>query len=101
MVARRRARPDLAFTRKRVAVFIDGCFWHSCPEHGRPPLSNTAYWGPKLAHNVQRDRLDTERLQSAGWTVVRVWEHVPLEDAVAEVEQALYLAEADLLNRAS
>ncbi len=97
----KRTRPDLAFTRKRVAVFVDGCFWHCCPEHGRPPLSNTAYWGPKLARNAQRDQWDTERLQAAGWRVVRVWEHVPLEDAVADVERALCSAEEDLLNLAS
>lgn len=97
----KRTRPDLAFTRKRVAVFVDGCFWHCCPEHGRPPLSNTAYWGPKLARNAQRDQLDTERLEAAGWRVVRVWEHVPVEDAVAEVELALRSAEASLLNLSS
>jgi DNA mismatch endonuclease (patch repair protein) len=101
LIESKRARPDLAFTRKRVAVFVDGCFWHCCPEHGRPPLSNTAYWGPKLARNAQRDQLDTERLQAAGWWVVRVWEHVPLEDAVATVERALHLAEAELLSLAS
>jgi DNA mismatch endonuclease (patch repair protein) len=85
----RRPRPDIAFTRARVAVFVDGCFWHCCPEHGRPPLSNGAYWGPKLARNAQRDAEDTERLQEAGWSVVRVWEHVALEEAVRRVEEAL------------
>lgn len=84
-----RARPDLAFTRRRVAVFVDGCFWHCCPIHGRPPVSNGGYWGPKLARNVQRDRLDTERLETTGWTVVRLWEHIPLEQGVELVERAL------------
>jgi len=99
-VGSKRARPDLAFTRMRVAVFVDGCFWHSCPEHGRPPLSNTGYWGPKLARNAQRDRQDTDLLRAAGWQVVRVWEHVPLGDAIVEVERALHLAEEDLLSPA-
>ena len=90
---RRRPRPDIVFTRARVAVFVDGCFWHCCPEHGRPPLSNGPYWRPKLARNVQRDREDTERLERAGWTVVRLWEHVPLDDAVDAVDAALRAAE--------
>jgi DNA mismatch endonuclease (patch repair protein) len=72
-----------------VAVFVDGCFWHCCPVHGRPPISNPAYWGPKLARNVERDRRDTERLASQGWTVLRLWEHTPLEEAIARVEEAL------------
>ncbi len=82
-------RPDISFTRARVAVFVDGCFWHCCPEHGRPPRSNELYWEPKLARNVERDREDTIRLQQAGWIVVRLWEHVPLGEAVEAVETAL------------
>ena len=89
-------RPDIVFTRARVAVFVDGCFWHCCPEHGRPPLSNGSYWGPKLARNVQRDEEDTRRLEDAGWSVVRLWEHVPLDDAVRRVEDALALTPASL-----
>jgi DNA mismatch endonuclease (patch repair protein) len=77
------------FTRRRVAVFVDGCFWHCCPVHGRPPLSNGSYWRPKLARNVERDQLDSDRLKEAGWIVVRLWEHVPLETAVKVVERAL------------
>jgi DNA mismatch endonuclease (patch repair protein) len=99
-VAGGRARPDIAFTRRRVAVFIDGCFWHCCPEHGRPPLSNVGYWGPKLARNVERDRVDTERLRAAGWRVVRLWEHAPIGEAVVIVERELALADRDLLSRA-
>jgi len=72
-----------------VAVFVDGCFWHCCRIHGRPPLSNDDYWGPKLARNVARDRADTEQLERAGWTVVRLWEHVPIGEAVDAVEDAL------------
>ena len=85
----RRPRPDIVFTRQRIAVFVDGCFWHCCPEHGSRPKSNTDYWEPKLRRNVQRDRLNDEALYLAGWTVVRLWEHVPLHDAVERVERAL------------
>jgi DNA mismatch endonuclease (patch repair protein) len=85
----RRVRPDIAFTARRVAVFVDGCFWHVCPEHGSQPSSNTWYWGPKLARNVERDRAADAALDAAGWEVVRIWEHVPLDAAVAAVVTAL------------
>jgi DNA mismatch endonuclease, patch repair protein len=85
----RRVRPDVAFTRRKVAVFIDGCFWHACPEHGSKPKSNEWYWSPKLARNVERDRAADEALAQAGWTVVRLWEHTPLVDAVALVVDAV------------
>ncbi len=84
-----RVRPDIAFTARRVAVFVDGCFWHVCPEHGTQPSSNTWYWGPKLARNVERDRAADAALAAAGWQVVRVWEHVALDAAVAAVVAAL------------
>lgn len=79
-----RARADLAFTRARIAVFIDGCFWHSCPEHGTRPKSNADYWIPKLARNVQRDRATDAALESLGWLVLRFWEH---EDAVSAADR--------------
>ncbi|WP_268968304.1 very short patch repair endonuclease [Tomitella gaofuii] len=81
----RRARPDIAFTRQRLAVFIDGCFWHCCPEHGRSPTINTGYWSPKLARNVERDKLQTEALVADGWVVLRIWEHVSVEAAFREI----------------
>jgi DNA mismatch endonuclease, patch repair protein len=84
-----RVRPDIAFTARRVAVFVDGCFWHACPEHGTKPASNTWYWGPKLIRNVERDRAADAALLAAGWQVVRVWEHEPLDEAVAAVVAAL------------
>lgn len=75
-------RPDIVFTRARVAVFIDGCFWHSCPEHGNQPRANTGYWLPKLQRNVERDRTVDDALTRAGWRVLRYWEHEsPLEVA--------------------
>jgi DNA mismatch endonuclease (patch repair protein) len=85
----RRVRPDIAFTSRKVAVFIDGCFWHACPEHGSKPKNNEWYWSPKLARNVERDREADAALTDAGWTVVRLWEHVSIPDAVAAVIAAV------------
>ncbi|WP_342215945.1 very short patch repair endonuclease [Nocardia brasiliensis] len=82
-------RPDVVFTARKVAVFVDGCFWHSCPLHGREPTTNEWYWTPKLRRNVERDRAADAALTSAGWTVVRLWEHEPLETAVQTVVCAL------------
>jgi DNA mismatch endonuclease (patch repair protein) len=78
-------RPDIAFTRVRLAVFIDGCFWHGCPKHGSKPRSNEHYWLPKLIANSERDRRQTAGLQSSGWAVRRYWEH---EDSVAIADDA-------------
>jgi DNA mismatch endonuclease (patch repair protein) len=85
----RRVRPDIVFTRRKVAVFVDGCFWHACPDHGSKPKNNEWYWSPKLLKNVQRDELNNTALTSAGWTVIRLWEHVPLDDAVNMVVSAI------------
>jgi DNA mismatch endonuclease, patch repair protein len=87
-----RVRPDIAFTARRVAVFVDGCFWHCCPEHGTQPANNTWYWGPKLTRNVERDRAADAALVAADWQVVRVWEHETLEAAVARVVGTLQAA---------
>jgi DNA mismatch endonuclease (patch repair protein) len=84
-----RVRPDIAFTARRVAVFVDGCFWHVCPEHGRDPSVNEWYWAPKLRRNMERDRAADAALAAAGWQVVRVWEHEPLDVAIAAVVAAL------------
>jgi DNA mismatch endonuclease (patch repair protein) len=67
-------RPDFAFPAARVAIFLDGCFWHGCPRHYRKPR-NHAYWEPKLRRNLARDRRAAAALRSAGWMVLRVWEH--------------------------
>ncbi len=86
----RPVRPDIVFTRARVAVFVDGCYWHGCPDHGRRDGGiNETYWGPKIARNVERDRIHDAALAAAGWTVVRIWEHVPAEAAVDWVQDAL------------
>jgi DNA mismatch endonuclease (patch repair protein) len=81
-IENRLIRPDIAFTKQRLAVFIDGCFWHSCPEHGRRPSVNGQYWSPKLQRNAERDRQQTEALQAAGWTVLRFWEHELIGDVL-------------------
>lgn len=80
--------PDIVFTRARVAVFVDGCFWHSCPVHATSPKSNSNYWAPKLRRNVERDREQDATLGANGWVVVRVWEHEPIEQAVQRVTEA-------------
>jgi len=95
LVSGRRVRPDIAFTARKVAVFVDGCFWHACPEHGSKPRANEWYWGPKLIKNVERDRINDAALILAGWTVVRLWEHVPLDEAITTVITALTTIGAD------
>lgn len=84
-----RPRPDIVFTRAKVAVFVDGCFWHSCPQHSSPPKVNTDYWGPKLRATVERDRRHDLALHQAGWKVIRVWEHEDLQVAVDRILEAL------------
>jgi DNA mismatch endonuclease (patch repair protein) len=88
-------RPDIAFTRARVAVFVDGCFWHCCPEHGRQPGVNGGYWGPKLERNVARDRAADAALTAAGWSVVRVWEHEDPDKAAARIIAVLDATASD------
>jgi len=80
-----RVRPDIVFTKQRVAVFVDSCFWHVCPQHGRQPTSNEWYWAPKLARNVERDRHGDAILAEAGWLVRRVWEHEDLNEAATQI----------------
>lgn len=79
-------RPDIVFPRARIAVFVDGCFWHRCPQHSTFPKTNSAWWAAKLDANVARDRRQDHQLADAGWAVVRVWEHEPVELAGDRVE---------------
>jgi DNA mismatch endonuclease (patch repair protein) len=90
-----RVRPDIVFTARRVAVFVDGCFWHCCPEHGSQPAANTWYWEPKLRRNVERDRAADAALDQAGWTVIRLWEHESLDAAIGAVVAAVGARRAD------
>lgn len=81
-----RRRADIVFGAARVAVYVDGCFWHGCPEHGNPrPASNGQYWSTKIAGNRARDEDTDRRLAAAGWAVVRAWEHEPVADVAARV----------------
>ena len=90
----RPVRPDVVFTKARVMVFLDGCFWHSCPEHGHVPKSNRDYWVPKLEGNVERDRRVDHMCADAGWEVIRIWEHEPLDSAASRVEAAVRVPDA-------
>jgi DNA mismatch endonuclease (patch repair protein) len=92
---RRPTRIDIAFTKVKVAVYVDGCFWHACPDHGTTPAANRAYWEPKLARNVQRDRETDTLLTAQGWTVIRIWEHHPLPAAAALVTEVVHAARPD------
>jgi len=68
-------KPDFVFPKQRLAIFIDGCFWHFCPKHCRIPSSNHEYWITKIQRNAQRDHFVTRKLKADGWTVIRFWEH--------------------------
>jgi DNA mismatch endonuclease (patch repair protein) len=68
-------KPDFTFRREHIVIFVDGCFWHSCPRHGRKPLTNRRYWIPKLTRNRARDKAVSQYYRLRGWTVLRFWEH--------------------------
>ena len=80
-----RRTADIVFTKQRVAIFIDGCYWHACPEHGTAHATNATYWSEKLQRNVARDADTTARLEAAGWTVLRFWEHENPTEVASEV----------------
>jgi DNA mismatch endonuclease, patch repair protein len=84
-----RARPDVVFTKAKVAVFYDGCWWHGCLEHGMRPKRNAAFWNQKIDETIKRDRRVTAALTDAGWTVIRVWEHEPIADATERIERVV------------
>jgi DNA mismatch endonuclease, patch repair protein len=79
-------RPDLVLSRARIVVFVDGCFWHGCPQHAVPPKANANWWRDKLAGNVARDQRNSATLTHDGWLVVRIWEHEDLPSAAARIE---------------
>lgn len=78
-------RADLVFTRAKVAVFVDGCFWHGCPIHHTVAKSNANFWAQKVTRNRERDAETDRLLGEAGWTVIRAWEHEPADDVVARI----------------
>ncbi len=84
-----RRRADLLFRGARVAVFVDGCYWHSCPDHGTKPKANATWWSDKLAANVARDHETDQRLADAGWLSIRVWEHEAADAAADRIETIL------------
>lgn len=84
-----RRRADIVFTRRRLAVFVDGCFWHGCTEHATWPKNNAAWWRAKLEDNRRRDRDTDRRLREAGWCVLRVWEHEDPAQAAERIASAL------------
>ncbi|MFI6170079.1 very short patch repair endonuclease [Nocardia sp. NPDC051052] len=84
-----RRKADVVFPRDRVAVFMDGCFWHGCQEHHRPAVKNADFWHDKIEANRVRDTETNDRLRSAGWTVVRVWEHDDPRSAAEQIDQLI------------
>lgn len=89
LIPHSRRTVDIVFPAPRVAVFLDGCFWHGCPIHGTNPKNNAAWWRNKIDTNIARDRDTDTRLREAGWTVIRVWEHEGLTAAADRVESVV------------
>lgn len=78
--------PDIAFTKAKVAVFVDGCFWHACPVHGTVPKNNREWWEAKFERNAVRDRKTDQELEAMGWVPLRYWEHDDPEEIADEIE---------------
>jgi DNA mismatch endonuclease, patch repair protein len=89
LLENRRFKADVVFSKPRVVVFIDGCFWHSCPKHASSPKANADWWEAKLQRNRDRDAWANSALVDAGWTVVRVWEHADVEAAADRILEIL------------
>lgn len=89
LLAGSRRSVDIVFPASRTAVFVDGCFWHGCPEHGTWPKNNAEWWRAKIISNIARDRDTDRKLADAGWTVIRVWEHETAEAAANRIEVAV------------
>ncbi len=94
-----RRRCDLLFSGPQVAVFVDSCFWHACPEHGTWPKANADWWQEKLLRNRERDRDTDARLRSEGWKVIRVWEHEDHERAALRIERVVRVRRRERSNR--
>lgn len=89
VLRRPRRVADIAFPGLRIAVFVDGCFWHGCPEHATWPKNNSDFWRQKIEANRLRDMDTNERLKNDGWLVLRFWEHEPADMAASAVEDAI------------
>jgi len=92
---------DIAFPSLKLAVFVDGCFWHGCPEHATWPAANREWWEDKIRANSARDRATTAHLEAHGWSVVRVWEHESTESAAERVRSVLAVLRTRLIEPAS
>lgn len=90
LAGNRRTTVDIAFTRARVVVLVDGCFWHRCPEHYRLPRTHTDYWQAKIDGNVTRDETTNHALAEAGWLVLRFWEHEEPEVVAQKVAETVH-----------
>lgn len=86
-----RVRGDIVFAKRKIVVFVDGCFWHGCPEHATVPKNNAEWWRQKLDANIERDRRSRAALRALGWTVIVVWEHESAEVASKRIAVALDL----------
>lgn len=84
-----RRTADLVFTRARVAVFLDGCFWHGCPEHHTVAVTNAPFWAEKVAKTIERDRDTDQRLAEAGWISLRIWEHQDPSQAALKIREVV------------
>lgn len=91
-----RRRADIVFPKARVAVFVDGCFWHGCPEHGTWPKASAEWWKQKIESNQHRDRDTTARLEAAGWRVIRIWEH---DEPAQAADLIATIVKSDCLSR--
>ncbi len=80
---------DIGFSKLQIAVFLDGCYWHGCPEHATHPRANAEWWRAKLDRNIARDRETTDHLTASGWLVMRFWEHEPAGDVARRIEAAV------------
>ncbi|MEZ2349805.1 very short patch repair endonuclease [Caballeronia sp. RCC_10] len=88
-------RPDIVFVSAKVAIFVDGCFWHGCPLHGTRPATNATFWARKIERNQQRDRQVDDKLMAAGWRIIRLWEHEVkknLDGCVKRIQEVLQTA---------
>ncbi|WP_441250937.1 very short patch repair endonuclease [Kitasatospora sp. McL0602] len=94
-----RRTADIVFRPTKIAVFIDGCYWHGCPEHYVPPKTNPGYWSDKVSRNMARDRDTDTQLESAGWTVLRFWEHESADRCALLIADAVAVRRAGLLSR--
>lgn len=96
-----RSRPDLTFSRARVVVYIDGCFWHGCPVHHTVAATNASYWREKLEANRERDRRSSAAFRDLGWTVLRFWEHEEVSEVADQIERAVRPSATQICQRIS